>query len=379
MRKLISLIMALVIASSTTVQIFADNTEQPSAWAAGEVNAAIAANLVPQNLQSNYTQAITRAEFATLAVMLYEALRGEIEFAECVPCGPLFTDTDDINVEKAEYIGVVQGVGDNRFDPDGTLTREQAAVMLARLASAMDMPLPNNPPETFADAYQISSWAVDAVGQVRTVEIMGGIGDNLFAPQQPYTREQSIVTIFRVFVRLQPTSTPNPNPPRTHTVLPGQSLINIAMIYYNTSDVCTLNQIAEANNMSVDAPLFVGQVLIIPDLAECSITNDADNVEFVQEYHSRSIWLSTHQNQFPHAIVRNTDELQNFIQSYILQHWGNQFTDIEDYISEATSKFDETFFEERMLIFAYVETSTGAATAEVSEITYNELGTGAAH
>ena len=167
-------------------------TERPSEWAVEQVNAAIAAGLVPQNLQSNYTAATTRAEFAALAVRLYENQRGEIRGRVT------FADTNDVNVQKAAYIGVVQGVGNNRFAPDETLTREQAAVMLARLADAIGRPLPNVAP-TFVDNHLIADWAFAATGRVQAVGIMGGVGNNRFAPQDTYTREQSIVTIMRLF------------------------------------------------------------------------------------------------------------------------------------------------------------------------------------
>jgi hypothetical protein len=171
-------------------------TEQPSSWAVEQVNAAIAANLVPQNLQSNYTQATTRAEFAALAVYLYENQRGTITGRS------EFADTNDVNVQKAAYIGVVQGVGNNRFAPNDTLTREQAAVMLARLANAIGQPLPPSAPP-FADNAQVSDWATQAVGQMQASGIMGGVGDNRFAPSGDYTREQSIVTIMRLFEILE--------------------------------------------------------------------------------------------------------------------------------------------------------------------------------
>ena len=166
--------------------------EFPSSWAEVSVNAAITANLVPRTLQSKYTQVITRAEFCALAVALYENIKGEITERS------IFTDTNDVNVQKAAYIGVVSGVGDNKFDPNGTLTREQAAVMLARLTDAIGKPFTIQAP-TFADNGNISSWAVDGVGQVQAAGIMSGMGDNRFAPQDPYTREQSIITIMRVF------------------------------------------------------------------------------------------------------------------------------------------------------------------------------------
>jgi hypothetical protein len=167
-------------------------TEKPSSSAVEQVNAAIAANLVPQSLQSKYTQATTRAEFCALAVALYENLKGEITGRTT------FTDTNDINVQKCASIGVVSGVGNNRFDPTAQLTREQAAAMLARLADAIGKPLPTTA-ATFADNGSISSWAIESVGQIQAAGIMGGVGNNTFAPKDPYTREQSIITIMRLF------------------------------------------------------------------------------------------------------------------------------------------------------------------------------------
>ena len=167
--------------------------ETPSSWAVEPVNAAIAAGLVPQNLQSGYSQTTTRAEFAALAVALYETVTG----AE-ITGRMQFNDTNDISVEKMGYLGVVTGVGYGNFAPNSTLTREQAAVMLARLANVLEQPLPPSAP-TFADNAQLSSWAVDGVGEMQASGIMGGVGDNRFDPQGLYTREQSIVTMMRLF------------------------------------------------------------------------------------------------------------------------------------------------------------------------------------
>jgi len=168
-------------------------TDQPSSWAVEQVNAAIAAGLVPQSLQSQYTQAATRAEFTALAVALYETVTGR-EIAGRMH----FNDTNDINVQKMGYLGIVAGVGDGNFAPNSTLTREQAAVMLARLADVIGHTLPSSAP-TFADNAQISSWAVDGVGQMQASGIMGGVGNNQFSPSGSYTREQSIVTMMRLF------------------------------------------------------------------------------------------------------------------------------------------------------------------------------------
>ena len=95
-------------------------------------------------------------------------------------------------------LGVVNGVGDNRFDPDGKLNREQAAVMLSRLADAVGKPLPKQA-AIFADNNSISSWATEGVGHVEAAGIMSGVGNNTSAPKSPYTREQSIATIMRLY------------------------------------------------------------------------------------------------------------------------------------------------------------------------------------
>ena len=165
--------------------------DAPSPWAADLVAAAIADNFVPLGLQSNFTAAITRAEFSALAVTLYENVRGEIT-------GRIsFADTNDVNVEKMAYIGVVGGMGDNIFSPNTTLTREQAAVFLARLANALGSPLPLAEAD-FADSTDIMYWALESVGQVQAAGVMSGVEGNRFAPAGAYTREQSIITMLRL-------------------------------------------------------------------------------------------------------------------------------------------------------------------------------------
>ena len=167
-------------------------SDTPSSWATEQVNLAIAEDLIPQNLQSNYNQAITRAEFCNLVVTVYEKLKGEISGDTA------FTDTSDLNVRKLASIGIVSGVGENKFNPEGTLTREQAAVILSRLSDVIGEPFASYTP-TFTDTGNIAAWAIDSVGRVQAAGIMNGIGNNTFSPKGMYTREQSILTILRTY------------------------------------------------------------------------------------------------------------------------------------------------------------------------------------
>lgn len=191
-----------------------------SQWALVDINRALDLGIVPLHLQSQFTQPITRAEFAALAAALYEAATNR-EITELMK----FYDTEDISVQKMGGLGVVTGVGAGNFAPDDPLTREQAAVMLSRLADAIGQPLPQYP-SLFADNIRISSWAVTAVGQVQAAGIMGGIGNNSFAPRGSYTREQSIITMLRLIrhdarIEMLPVQ---PAPP-----------VNIPIFMYHTS------------------------------------------------------------------------------------------------------------------------------------------------
>jgi len=164
-----------------------------SPWAEPQVGRAIADGIVPSTLQHSYNKAMTRAEFAALAVALYETIAGEE-----ITGRMNFYDTNDINIQKAAYIGIVSGTGYGNFSPDMGFNREQAAVFVSRLAGAIGQPLPQVK-AAFADNAQISLWAIESAGQVQAAGIMSGVGYNAFDPHGAFTREQSIITVYRLF------------------------------------------------------------------------------------------------------------------------------------------------------------------------------------
>ena len=165
-----------------------------SAWAQESIEQAISLNLVPAQLQNNFNQAITRADFAALAVTLYETVTGQ-EVAGRMH----FNDTNDINVQKAGYLRIAGGVGEGNFAPNNSLTRQEAAAMLSNLSAALGQPLPNASP-SFNDNAEISDWATGVVGQMQASGIMSG-SDGNFMPRGAYTMEQSIITMLRMLER----------------------------------------------------------------------------------------------------------------------------------------------------------------------------------
>lgn len=178
-----------------------------SAWSREPINGAIQEELVDDNdvalklsTSAALSAPITREEFCHLACRTYEKLRGEVSEEQYAEMD--FSDCHNVEVRKMAALDVVRGVGGGRFEPDGLLTREQAATMLSRLALALGKPFDQAQP-TFSDNGDVSAWAMEAVGQMQRSGVMNGTGNNNFTPQGSYSWEQSVVTIYRLYDRIK--------------------------------------------------------------------------------------------------------------------------------------------------------------------------------
>ncbi|MCL1816282.1 MAG: S-layer homology domain-containing protein [Clostridiales bacterium] len=181
-----------------------DNIQpKPSEWAKETVKAAIASNLVPQNLQINYQQPINRAEFAALTMFYLESVT-ELSTAELLSQKNLafdkniFHDTNDELVLAASALGIVKGLGNNTFDPYGKITREQLATMLMRAQAVLRENVAISKVADYSDRDSFSSWANQSIDYVTEKGVMNGIGDNRFDPKGSCSREQAIVTFYRM-------------------------------------------------------------------------------------------------------------------------------------------------------------------------------------
>ena len=94
--------------------------------------------------------------------------------------------------------GIMNGIGDGKFGPDQPVTREMAATIICNFGNFIGKPLPAGN-VNFSDSASVSDWAVDSVGRVQAAGIMSGMGNNLFAPKEYYTREQSIITALKLY------------------------------------------------------------------------------------------------------------------------------------------------------------------------------------
>ena len=174
-----------------------------SSWASADISAAVSAGIVPDALQNGYQKNITRKEFCQIIdAMLQQELSdysGAL-YATGVSydaARAALTDTWDGAVINCYRFGIVDGVGNNKFSPNNSLTREQAAKILMGAAKTIGLS-GSASAVSWADASQISSWAVEGINYVVGAGIMNGTGENRFGPQGMFTREQAIVTVYRM-------------------------------------------------------------------------------------------------------------------------------------------------------------------------------------
>lgn len=225
-----------------------------SAWAKPEVENAIETGFVPLSLRDNYKRNITRGEFAKLAMFFLSVQYGypgvpavqvwspvetndnsffsrEFMNAYCYSRkdrnGNSFADINvgeayvynnnreilldvtpfsDVNenidlgfIERAYHLGIVNGISETEFKPDGEITRQEAAAMLMRVYKNYTQMEKISGEFKFSDDKDIAEWAQEDVYSINSLGIMQGVGENIFDPLNGYTVEQAIITFWRLY------------------------------------------------------------------------------------------------------------------------------------------------------------------------------------
>ena len=206
MRVKLQMLATLVDGSKTEMKEYEFNLVKKnlwtdiSIWAESEVNDANLNGLIPETLlNKDFTQGITRKEFAAIAVKLYEVVSGK-EFKETLD-NP-FIDTKDKDVIKAYSLNITNGVSATEFAPDKIITREQMATMMTRTLYKLGIKSEVEIKNRFADHNNISDWAKDSVYFMTEKEIIKGVGENMFKGKNTATREQAVVVAQRCLKNL---------------------------------------------------------------------------------------------------------------------------------------------------------------------------------
>ena len=167
-----------------------------SEWAVDEVQVAILDKLTIDSVLKDFQKAITREEFCSLVVNMYEKVTESVAVAAD---DTTFADTKNEAILKAYNLGIVQGVGEGRFDCESAITRQEIATMLFRavkvIAPEADYAVAE--PKVFGDSASVDTWAKEGVDYFASKDIIKGDGTN-FLPLDNCKCEEAIVLVKRI-------------------------------------------------------------------------------------------------------------------------------------------------------------------------------------
>ena len=193
-----------------------------SKWAKDEITEANALSLVPETLKGqDLSLPVTRAEFAAIALSLYEVLSNTETPDAVTPFTDISGNVNKTDIEKAYSLDITVGTSATTFEPNININREQLATMLCRTIKKYkfsdwtyetdsDYYLDSEGVKKFLDDNLISDYAKPSVYYLVKMGIINGIDDTHFAPNnttreekaQGYataTREQAIALSLRIY------------------------------------------------------------------------------------------------------------------------------------------------------------------------------------
>lgn len=140
---------------------------------------------------------MTRGMFVTILGRLFD-----VDLTYYIP--PAFSDVAKTDyyclyVSWASYNNLVLGTGDNKFEPNKSITREEMAVIIERCISLYNLSLPISitADSTFSDIDSVSSWAVSAISLMKNTGLLKGDTDNNINPQTTITNAEAVTILYR--------------------------------------------------------------------------------------------------------------------------------------------------------------------------------------
>ncbi|MFD2116105.1 InlB B-repeat-containing protein [Paenibacillus yanchengensis] len=148
---------------------------------------------------------VTRAEFASMLVRglgLVPAANSTAAFTD-VAADKWYAQ----EVNTAVQYGLVNGVGNNKFAPTDSITREQMAVMIMNAVATVEETSLNEASNgvlaSYKDGEKVSKFAKAAVQAAIEAKLMTGKSGALLAPQETANRAEAATMLQRLLIKLQ--------------------------------------------------------------------------------------------------------------------------------------------------------------------------------
>lgn len=191
---------ALTVSMTTTA--FGQMQINANDWAIPSMEKAYAMELIPQEMLLHGTENITRKEFTKMAVQFYRKVTGERMNIDNIH-NP-FWDTNQPEIVFAYSLGIISGKEEHIFEPNGSLTREQMAIILVRTLEKSKIELKEKKEEiAFKDIKNLEKSVLPYIKKVQMAGIMNG-SENMFFPLKEVTIEEAAVAFTSIFENILP-------------------------------------------------------------------------------------------------------------------------------------------------------------------------------
>ncbi len=164
-------------------------------WAADAVTALAEEGIIKGTAPDTYSPArnITRADFASLLVRGFGLTSNSSEnFADVSP-----SDYFAAELAIARNAGIVGGIGENKFAPRSSITRQDMMVIIYRTLHSLDVGFGENVEPQYSDFDTVAPYARDAVSALIGAGLVNG-KNGVIAPADYTTRAEVAVLLKRV-------------------------------------------------------------------------------------------------------------------------------------------------------------------------------------
>ncbi len=184
---------AMVFSVVSAPQTVSAATDTSGHWAEASIN-----NWINNGYISGYpdgtfrpNNAISRAEFVTIANKAFGFTSSQgISFSDVKAGYWAYSE-----IQKGVAAGYVRGDASGTFRPGSAVSRQEAAVMLARLRGYEDDEAASY---GYTDRWAMANWAVGAIGAVSRNGVMSGYPDKTFRPQRDLTRAEAVAALQKI-------------------------------------------------------------------------------------------------------------------------------------------------------------------------------------
>ncbi|MBQ4316204.1 MAG: S-layer homology domain-containing protein, partial [Oscillospiraceae bacterium] len=163
-------------------------------WAEDAINTLAADGIIKGTSASTYSPAknITRADFALLLVRAFKLESENAENFADVAASDYFA----AELAIARNNGIISGIGDNKYAPRNTITRQDMMVIVHRALTKLGVELESADVD-YGDFTSVAEYAQDAVEALITSGLVNGKSGKI-APTDYTTRAEVAVLIKRI-------------------------------------------------------------------------------------------------------------------------------------------------------------------------------------